>query len=107
MNNEYIRWLMKVGEARNILFNAMRNFDEVKSMMRECEHNLSQYHKQPGTFKEITARINTLIKTLDVVVQELKFTEKESRQRRRFCCSDEEYYDDDDNIQENSDRDYD
>jgi hypothetical protein len=86
---------MKVGEARNILFNSMRYFDEVKTMMRECEHNLPQYHKQPGTFKEIVARINSLCGTIDLVIQELKFTEKEKPERRRYCCSDEEYHDDD------------
>jgi|SRR5208337_2281385 len=93
MNNEYIRWLMNVGEARNMLYNSLRQFSEIKVDLNECDKNLPQYHRQPGSFKQIEWKINKLMSSLDYIVEQLKFNEDNKTICSQCLC--EEFFDED------------
>ena len=72
-DNEFIKWVMRIGEARNILNNALIEFDTIKKVMSELEHNIPQYHKQPGNFRQFEAHINDMMSVLKQVNHRLSY----------------------------------
>lgn len=79
-DNDFIRWVMRVGEARNILNNGLREFKVILDLMKELEHNIPQFHKQPANFKEFESRINNMIQVMNQVNEFLGYIKKEENQ---------------------------
>lgn len=78
-DNDFIKWVMRVGEARNILNNGVREFKIILDVMKELEHNMPHFHKQPANFKEFEARINNMIQVMNQVNEFLGYVKKEDK----------------------------
>jgi predicted translin family RNA/ssDNA-binding protein len=57
LNSDFLNWVMRVGECRNILNNSLTQFTEITNIMRQLEHDIPQFHKQPARFKEFEQHI--------------------------------------------------
>lgn len=76
-HGEFIKWVMRIGECRNILHLALVQFKDIKQTMNELEHLIPQFHKQPAKFKELEASINSIMSILQTVTTSLHFEEPE------------------------------
>lgn len=74
-DNDMIAWVMRIGEARNILNNCLIQTRAVWDIMRELQHNIPQFHKQPGSFKELEIQLNHIIGTLHAVNKRLSYVQ--------------------------------
>jgi hypothetical protein len=77
-NNDFVQWVMRIGESRNILNNALIEFENIKSVMTELEKNIPQFHKQPGSFREMEQLIKSLVSVLRLVNHGLSYVQKET-----------------------------
>jgi hypothetical protein len=99
-NSDLVQWVMRIGQSRNILNNALREFAITSELMRELERNIPQFHKQPGLFRELQERIDSLTSTLQAVHRELSYVKKKEEPKTKCDCedredSDREYEDED------------
>jgi hypothetical protein len=93
MDNQFVQWVMRVGESRNILNNALIEFNRIRDVMREVEGNIPQFHKQPGSFRQMEAHIIAIIGVLQEVNRALSYVQTKEE-------------DIDEDLREDSDRDY-
>lgn len=83
-DDDFIRWVMRVGESRNILNNALLEFRTIKETMRELEHNIPQFHKQPGNFREFERHIDAITSVIGEVNRLLSYVQ-EPKQEKTLC----------------------
>ncbi len=100
--NDVIQWAIRVGQARNILNNALREFAMTSDIMRELEKNIPHFHKQPGLFNQFQERVDSLTSTLQEVNRQLSYVQEPKKPVRACDCdcpdredSDREYDEDD------------
>jgi hypothetical protein len=86
-DNEFIQWVMRIGESRNILNNAITEFKHIRKIMNELEHNIPQFHKQPGMFKEFEHAVENIIGVIGEVNRKLSYVEEAKPKETPFICS--------------------
>jgi hypothetical protein len=77
VDDNLIGFIMRVGQARNILNASIMEFKQVKLVMAEIAHQIPQFHKQPAIFKTVNNRIDQLIEILKDVNYELSYIKKQ------------------------------
>ena len=86
-SNEFIQWAMRIGESRNILNNALIEFQHIRKVMNELEHNIPQFHRQPGLFREFEDCMEKMIGVLGQVNRKLNYELQEDTKTKPFICS--------------------
>ncbi len=88
-DNEFIKWVMRIGESRNILNNALIKFSEISDTMRELEKNIPGFHKQPGLFREFENQIQMITNVISHVNQRLSYVQEKEDPIVCTKCQDE------------------
>lgn len=96
MDSAFILWVMRVGEARNILNNALLKFFEVKDIMIQLERNIPQFHKQPGSFRDLSTHINQMMSTIANVNNVLSYIPQEEKKSDKKIDEEDENEEDED-----------
>ncbi len=87
----FIQWVMRIGECRNILNNALIEFYEIQKVIKEVEFNIPQFHKQPGGFKKMQEHIDQLTAVIREVNYFLSYVQEEKDYDDNVCpkCGEE------------------
>ena len=83
----FVQWVMRIGEARNILNNVLIEFKNIRAIMKELEHNIPQFNKQPGNFKDLESSISNICTVIEKVNNRLSYIE-ETEDLSNVCMGD-------------------
>ncbi len=90
MDTAFIQWIMRVGESRNILNNALIEFNSILGTMRELEKDIPHFHKQPGTFRIMERHVMEMISVLKSINAALSYIEEPKSEDDEIIADDEE-----------------
>lgn len=72
-DNDLMRWVMDIGQCRNVIQNSFELFEEIRLTLDALEHAIPQFHKQPSTMKQLKNQFDELQLYFKLVKDKLEY----------------------------------